>query len=63
MGALALGAVFIGYAVALLRSVATAPMATFRYSIVYLLLLFVALLVDHYLLDALPGALPGAPRL
>ena len=63
VGALALGAVFIGYAVALLRSVATAPMATFRYSIVYLLLLFVALLVDHYLLDTLPGSLLGAPRL
>ena len=48
-GALALGAVFIGYAVALLRSVESAPLATFRYSIVYLLLLFVALLMDHYL--------------
>ena len=52
VGALLLGGIFIGYAVALLRAVPSAPMATFRYSIVYLLALFVALLVDHYL----PGA-------
>ncbi len=51
VGALVLGAGFVGHAVALLRSAPSAPMATFRYSIVYLLL-FVALLVDHYL----PGA-------
>ena len=43
VGALLLGGIFIGYAVALLRAVPSAPMATFRYSIVYLLALFVAL--------------------
>lgn len=48
-GALVLGGIFVGYAVALLKAVPSAPMATFRYSIVYLLALFVALLVDQYL--------------
>ena len=47
--ALALGAVFIGYAVRLQRTYSDAlAKATFRYSIVYLALLFFALLVDHY---------------
>jgi len=49
VGAAALGAGFIYWAVALLRERnPRAPMATFRYSILYLGLLFVALLVDHY---------------
>jgi len=47
--AAALGAVFIGYAVRLQRSYSDAlAKKTFRYSIVYLSLLFIALLVDHY---------------
>jgi protoheme IX farnesyltransferase len=46
-----LGARFIRYAVALRREDAPAdlPMRVFRYSINYLMLLFAALLVDHYL--------------
>ena len=49
-GALVLGAGFIACAIALLRgSTERAPIATFRYSIVYLALLCVVLLVDHYL--------------
>ena len=44
-----LGAGFLMRAVALLRGKAGAAMATFRYSIVYLMALFVALLVDHHL--------------
>ena len=49
--ALMLGALFIGYAVRLQRHYSDAlAKATFRYSIVYLALLFVALLVDHYFL-------------
>jgi protoheme IX farnesyltransferase len=50
--AVALGAVFVRHAVALRRADAPAalPMKVFRYSINYLMLLFAALLVDHYLL-------------
>ena len=49
--AVALGAVFIVYAVALYRNYSDAlARRTFRYSIVYLAALFSALLVDHYLL-------------
>ena len=46
-GAAVLGAVFLFYAIALLRGQQRAPKATFRYSIVYLTALFVILLVDH----------------
>ena len=47
--ALALGAGFLYYAVALLRSPAPElPMRTFAWSITYLTALFAALLVDHY---------------
>ncbi|MAT84854.1 MAG: protoheme IX farnesyltransferase [Gammaproteobacteria bacterium] len=47
--ALALGAGFLYWAVALVRNRdPRAPMETFKYSIVYLMLLFVALLADHY---------------
>jgi protoheme IX farnesyltransferase len=49
--AVALGAVFLRRAVALRRRDAPAylPMSVFRYSIRYLMLLFAALLLDHYL--------------
>jgi protoheme IX farnesyltransferase len=47
--ALALGGVFLGYAVWLYRSYSDElARATFRYSIVYLAALFSALLIDHY---------------
>jgi heme o synthase len=47
--AVALGAVFLGYAWKMYRNYSDAlARKTFRYSIVYLSLLFVALLVDHY---------------
>ena len=50
ISALALGAGFIYWAlVMLLTDDEKAPMETFRYSIFYLMALFVALLVDHYL--------------
>ena len=49
-GALVLGAVFLWYAVRLLRtSDETLPMRTFHYSIWYLSLLFALLLLDHYI--------------
>jgi len=56
--ALVLGGIFLYRAGELLRNrTPAAPMATFRYSIVYLLLLFAALLVDHYTpIDSLPGS-------
>ncbi len=48
-GALVLGVIFIGYAVMMLvSSKPNMGMATFRYSIVYLMLLFGLMLIDHY---------------
>ena len=48
--ALTLGGVFVYWAIVLLRNRnPRAPIETFRYSIIYLMALFVALLVDHYL--------------
>ena len=47
--ALALGAVFVYWSLVMLfTDNPKAPMETFKYSIVYLALLFIALLVDHY---------------
>ena len=49
LSAVALGGVFIGYAWKLYRSYSDAlARKTFRFSILYLFLLFAALLVDHY---------------
>jgi protoheme IX farnesyltransferase len=49
--AIALGAGFLYWSLVLLKGDNRgAPMKTFRYSIVYLMLLFMALLLDHYLL-------------
>lgn len=50
IGALSLGFIFIYYAVKLKQSDdPTIAMVTFRYSIWYLMLLFVILLIDHYI--------------
>jgi len=58
-GALALGGGFVYWAVVLLRNRnPRAPIETFRYSIVYLGLLFAVLLVDHYVI---PDAVPARP--
>ncbi len=55
LGALVLGAGFLYWAVVLLRGKnPDAGMDTFKYSIVYLMLLFVVMLVDHYLITV-PG--------
>lgn len=49
LGAVILGGGFLYWAIELLRGKnANAPMETFRYSIVYLMALFVVMLVDHY---------------
>lgn len=51
--AVVLGLIFLYYALLMLySSKAGTGMATFRYSIVYLMLLFVAMLVDHYVYPA-----------
>ncbi|MEE8302209.1 MAG: protoheme IX farnesyltransferase, partial [Candidatus Tectomicrobia bacterium] len=47
--ALALNAGFLYWALALAHGREDAPLKTFHYSIVYLGLLFLALLIDHYL--------------
>ena len=50
VSALLLGAMFLGYAIALYKSYSDAlAKKTFRFSIIYLSLLFAALLIDHYL--------------
>ncbi|MFK8047203.1 MAG: heme o synthase [Halioglobus sp.] len=50
LGAVVLGLGFLYWAFELLRDKnPTAPIETFRYSIVYLMALFVVMLVDHYL--------------
>ena len=50
LGAVVLGGGFLYWAVELMRGKnPNAPMETFKYSIVYLMALFVVMLVDHYL--------------
>lgn len=62
--ALVLGGGFVYWAVVLYRNRnPKAAMATFRYSIVYLALLFLALLVDHYFLISLGPATEAGPML
>jgi protoheme IX farnesyltransferase len=54
--AIILGLGFLYWSLVLLKGTyRPAAMKTFRYSIVYLMLLFVALLVDHYVLPVSPG--------
>lgn len=50
--ALGLGAGFMYWSLRIWRGDEKAPMATFKYSITYLLALFVAMLLDHWLLGA-----------
>jgi len=50
LGAVVLGGGFLYWAVELLRDKnPNAPMETFRYSIIYLMALFIVMLIDHYL--------------
>ncbi|MCZ6640480.1 MAG: heme o synthase [Gammaproteobacteria bacterium] len=57
-GAIGLGAGFLYWAVVLLKNKnPRAPIETFKYSIVYLMVLFVVLLIDHYFVVA-EGILP-----
>ena len=53
-GALVLGSIFLYWSIAILRGRNDdAPMETFKFSITYLLLLFVVMLADHWLLGVL----------
>jgi heme o synthase len=53
VGAVVLGVIFLYYALLMLFSQKPGTgMATFRYSIIYLMLLFVAMLADHYIYPA-----------
>ena len=60
VGAALLGARFVHWAVALLKDRPGAAMATFRYSIFYLMALFALLLADFHLAPALAPAAGGA---
>jgi protoheme IX farnesyltransferase len=63
-GALSLGAGFIYWAVVLLRNRnPRAPIETFKYSIVYLMALFVVLLVDHYIPYEAPAGMSAVHTL
>ena len=54
LGAVCLGAGFLYWAIVLMRgNDPKAPMATFKYSIIYLMALFMIMLLDHYLLPAM----------
>jgi protoheme IX farnesyltransferase len=56
LGAVILGGGFLYWAVELLRNKnPRAPIETFRYSIVYLMALFVVMLIDHYLFPQTVG--------
>jgi protoheme IX farnesyltransferase len=49
LGAVVLGVGFLYWAIELIRDRnPNAPMETFRYSIIYLMALFIIMLVDHY---------------
>ena len=51
-GAVILGAVFLYWAIEILRDKnPQAPMETFKFSITYLLLLFIIMLADHWLIE------------
>ncbi len=55
VGAVALGIGFLYWAIVLLRGTnPNAPMETFKYSIIYLMALFVVMLLDHYLFPIQP---------
>ncbi len=54
LGAVVLGIGFLYWAIVLMRGKnPNAPMETFKYSLIYLLAIFVIMLVDHYMLPAM----------
>ena len=56
LGALVLGAGFIYWAIVLMIGKnKDAPMGTFKYSIIYLMALFIVMLLDHYIVPVIPN--------
>ncbi len=47
-GAVILGVIHLYYSIAIMRDKPGAPMATFKYSLVYLMAIYIIMLVDHY---------------
>ncbi len=47
-GAVVLGVIHLYYSIAIMRNKPGAPMATFKYSLVYLMAIYIIMLVDHY---------------
>ena len=47
-GAVLLGVIHLYYSIAIMRDKPGAPMATFKYSLVYLMAIYIIMLVDHY---------------
>lgn len=48
-GAVVLGLIYLYYAVRIMRGDPAAPMASFKYSIIYLMAIYIIMLLDHYL--------------
>ncbi|MCR8923841.1 heme o synthase [Dasania sp. GY-MA-18] len=49
IGATVLGLIFLYWAIQIMREKPKAPMATFKFSILYLMMLYMIMLADHYL--------------
>jgi protoheme IX farnesyltransferase len=58
-GATVLSLIFLYWSIAIMRGDPKAPMATFKFSLIYLMLIFVIMLLDHYLFpqSAVNGAM------
>ena len=58
VGSTVLSLIFLYWAIAIVRGDPKAPMATFKFSLIYLMLIFVIMLLDHYLFPhhAISGA-------
>ena len=52
IGATVLGLIFLYWAIQIMREKPKAPMATFKYSILYLMVLYMIMLADHYIYPA-----------
>ena len=54
VAAVVLGGFFLYWAIAIMRGVPNAPFATFKFSIVYLMALYMSMLLDHYVYPSRP---------
>ena len=52
-GAVVLGSIHLYWSVQIMRGNPTAPMATFKFSIIYLMAIYMIMLIDHYVSPAL----------